>query len=182
MASKIKSADTAAYVPSAIQDANFGILMFFRKSPASVWSCDRTATHPTPGDIDMNSTALTCTVVLGLILFLLGLAISVVRTSSGTLSGQPPDPDRLLTKLVRAHGNTAEYAAFLAVLFLYLGSRNPPEWQIWCMAGATVCRVLLVIALLAWPTMSKPNPARAIGAMGTYGFGVALCAALIVGR
>jgi hypothetical protein len=130
----------------------------------------------------MNSIALACTAVLGLLLFALGLAISVVRSRVGVLSGYAPEPDQLLTKLVRAHGNTAEYAAFFAVLFLYLGSQNPPHWQLWCMAGATACRLLLVLALLAWPSMSKPNPARAIGALGTYGFGVALCVALLIGH
>lgn len=130
----------------------------------------------------MNSIALACTAILGLLLFLLGLAISIERTRVGTLSGPAPEPDRLLTKLIRAHGNTAEYAAFFAVLFLFLGSRNPPDWQLWCMAGATASRLLLVVALLAWPTMSKPNPARAVGALGTYAFGVALCVALLIGR
>ncbi|CAB3796104.1 hypothetical protein LMG28614_04295 [Paraburkholderia ultramafica] len=130
----------------------------------------------------MNSIALACTGVLGLLLFGLGLTISVVRFRAGLLSGYAPEPDRLLTKLVRAHGNTAEYAPFFAVLFLYLGSQNPPHWQLWCMAGATACRLLLVVSLLAWPTMSKPNPARAIGALGTYAFGVALCVALLIGR
>jgi uncharacterized membrane protein YecN with MAPEG domain len=130
----------------------------------------------------MNSTALACTATLGLLLFLLGLAISVVRSRVGQLSGYPPEPDRLLTKLARAHVNTAEYAPFFAVLFLFLGSRNPPDWQLWCMAGATACRLLLVVALLAWPTMSKPNPARAIGALGTYAFGAALCVALLTSR
>ena len=47
------------------------------------------------------------------------------------------------------------------------------------MIGATVCRLLLVIALLAWPSMQKSNPARAIGALGTYAFGAALCVALL---
>ncbi|MGF6776350.1 MAPEG family protein [Paraburkholderia sp. GAS334] len=130
----------------------------------------------------MNSIALACTVILGLLLFVLGLTITVVRSRVGQLSGHAPEPDRLLTKLVRAHGNTAEYAPFFALLFLYLGAQNPPHWQLWCMAGATACRLLLVVSLLAWPTMSKPNPARAIGALGTYGFGVALCVALLIGR
>jgi uncharacterized membrane protein YecN with MAPEG domain len=130
----------------------------------------------------MTSIALACTGVLGLLLFVLGLTITVVRSRVGLLSGYAPEPDRLLTKLVRAHGNTAEYAPFFAVLFLYLGSQNPPHWQLWCMAGATACRLLLVVSLLAWPTMSKPNPARAIGALGTHAFEVALCIALLVGR
>lgn len=130
----------------------------------------------------MNSTALACTTVLGLLLFTLGLAISVLRSRIGLLSGYAPEPDQLLTKLVRAHGNTAEYAPFFAVLFLYLGSQNPPHWQLWCMAGATACRLLLVVALIAGPSMSKPNPARAIGALGTYAFGVTLCVALLTAR
>ena len=128
----------------------------------------------------MNSTALACTAVLGLLLFTLGLSISMLRFRAGVLSGYSPDPDQLLTKLVRAHGNTAEYAPFLAALFLYLGSQHPPHWQLWCMAGATLCRLLLVAALVAWPSMAKPNPARAIGALGTYAFGVALCVGLLI--
>jgi hypothetical protein len=128
----------------------------------------------------MNGTALACTAVLGLLLFALGLAISVQRTRLGVLSGYAPEPGQLLTKLVRAHGNTAEYAPFLAVLFLYLGAQHPPAWQLWCMAGATACRLLLVVGLLAWPSMSKPNPARAVAGLGTYAFGAALCVALLV--
>ena len=130
----------------------------------------------------MNSIALACTTILGLLLFGLGLAISMLRTRLGVLSSYTAAPDQPLTKLVRAHGNTAEYAAFFAVLFLYLGAQNPPTWQLWCMAAATASRLILVIGLLAWPDMSKPNPARAIGAMGTYGFGIALCIALFAGH
>ncbi|RWA56404.1 hypothetical protein AU476_03490 [Cupriavidus sp. UYMSc13B] len=127
----------------------------------------------------MNSIALSCTVVLGLLLFTLGLATSVQRSRIGVLSGYPAEADQLLARLIRAHGNTAEYAPFLAVLFLYLGTQQVPGWAIWCMAGATLCRVLLVVALLAWPSMSRPNPARAIAALGTYAFGAALCVAAL---
>jgi uncharacterized membrane protein YecN with MAPEG domain len=127
----------------------------------------------------MNSTALACTAVLGLVLFALGLAVSILRSRVGVLSGYASEPDQLLTKLGRAHGNTAEYAPFMAVLFLYLGSQHPPHWQLWCMVGATVCRLLLVVALVAWPSMQKPNSARAIGALGTYAFGAVLCVAFL---
>jgi len=130
----------------------------------------------------MNDIALACTAALGLLLFTLGLAVSVQRSRIGALSGYIPEPDRLLTKLIRAHGNTAEYAPFLAVLFLYLGAQHPPAWQLWCMAAATACRVLLVVGLVAWPSMSKPNLARAIGGTGTYVFGAALCVALLMGH
>ncbi|MBV8627371.1 MAG: MAPEG family protein [Paraburkholderia sp.] len=130
----------------------------------------------------MNSTALACTAALGLLLFVLGFGVSILRSRVGVLSGYASEPDHLLTKLVRAHGNTAEYVPFLAVLCLYLGSEHPPHWQLWCMVGATACRLLLVVALIAWPSMQKPNPARAIGALGTYAFGAGLCVALFTGH
>lgn len=127
----------------------------------------------------MNVTALVCTAILGLLLFSLGLAISGLRFRTGVLSGHTAEPDRLLAKLVRAHGNTAEYAPFLGLLFLYLGSHSPTQWQVWCIIGATACRLLLAVGLLAWPTMAKPNPARFVGAVGTYAFGGALCIGLL---
>jgi len=129
----------------------------------------------------MNSTALVCTAILGLLLFVLGFAVSGLRFRKATLSGHAASPDDLLARLVRAHGNTAEYVPLLAVLFLYLGARQPAQWQVWCMVGATASRLLLAIGLLAWPTMAKPNPARFIGGMGTYCFGAALCLALLDG-
>lgn len=129
----------------------------------------------------MNSTAVVCTAVLGLLLFVLGLVISGLRFRERTMSGHSAQPDHMLTKLVRAHGNTAEYAPFLAVLFLYLGAHGPSPWVVWSMAGATISRLLLVIGLLAWPTMSKPNPARFVGGLGTYVFGAALSVALLQG-
>jgi hypothetical protein len=131
--------------------------------------------------MSMNTTALLCTAVLGLLLFSLGLAISGLRFRSGTLSGHAASPDDLLAKLVRAHGNTAEYVPLLAVLFLYLGAHHPAQWQVWSMVGATASRVLLAVGLLAWPTMARPNPARFAGAIGTYLFGAALCVALLNG-
>jgi uncharacterized protein len=130
----------------------------------------------------MNSTALACTAALGLLLFALGLTVSIQRSRVGVLSDYAPAPEQLLTRLVRAHGNTAEYAPFFAALFLYLGSQHPPHWQLWCMVGATACRLLLVVGLLAWPSMLKPNSARAIGALGTYAFGLGLCVALLSGH
>lgn len=127
----------------------------------------------------MNSTALACTAILGLLLFGLGLAISGLRFRTGVLSGHAA-PDGLLAKLGRAHGNTAEYAPFLGLLFLYLGAHHPTQWQVWCIVGATACRLLLAVGLVAWPTMSKPNPARFVGAVGTYAFGGALCIGLLL--
>ncbi|CAL8474787.1 MAPEG family protein [Caballeronia sp. S22] len=62
----------------------------------------------------MNAVALTCVTVLGLLLFGLGLYISVVRFRERTNFGCEAAPAHRRHKLVRAHANTAEYAPFLA--------------------------------------------------------------------
>lgn len=127
----------------------------------------------------MNSIALGCVAVLGLLLFGLGLSVSIMRFRQRSLCDFADDPASLLRKLVRAHGNTAEYAPFLAVLFLFLGSRSPSTVTVSLMIVATVCRCLLVVGLVAFPTMEKPNPVRFVGAIGTYGAGIGLCLALL---
>lgn len=127
----------------------------------------------------MNTVALSCMMVLGLLLFGLGLSISVMRFREGTNFGCEADPANRLHKLVRAHANTAEYAPFLAVLFLYLGARSPSMAVESLIVAATAYRCVLVIGLIAWPTMAKPNPFRFIGALGTYLAGLALCAMLL---
>ncbi|AOI97074.1 MAPEG family protein [Burkholderia sp. AU33545] len=130
--------------------------------------------------MSIHPVALVCTTILGLLLFGLGLTVSVTRFRHTTGSGCASDPTDGLHKIVRAHGNTAEYAPFLAVLFLYFGAHDPSRAIVSLIVAATACRCLLVIGLLAWPTMGKPNPLRFIGALGTYLCGAALCVALFV--
>jgi uncharacterized membrane protein YecN with MAPEG domain len=127
----------------------------------------------------MGNVILACVVVLGLLLFGLGLSISVMRFREGTSSGCEPDPANRLHKFIRAHANTAEYAPFLALLFLYLGAQSPSAATVSLIVAATVCRCLLVVGLIAWPTMAKPNPFRFVGALGTYLTGLALCLRLL---
>ncbi|MBN3790835.1 MAPEG family protein [Burkholderia sp. Ac-20353] len=127
----------------------------------------------------MNHIALVCTAILGLLLFGLGLAVSIARFRATTGSGCAEDPTNPLHKLVRAHGNTAEYAPFLALLFLYFGAHEPSRAILSLIVAATACRCLLVAGLLVWPTMARPNPARFVGALGTYLCGAALCIALV---
>lgn len=127
----------------------------------------------------MDRIALACVAVLGLLLFGLGVSTSMLRFREGALSGCAPDPASLLHKLVRAHANTAEYAPFLAVLFLYLGAHSPSPATLALVVAATVSRCLLVVGLIAFPTMAKPNPARFLGAIGTYAAGIALSVALL---
>ena len=72
------------------------------------------------------TTAIVCTALLGLLLFLLGLSVSAARggAAAGAYPNDPADP---FFKWIRAHGNTAEYAPMMAVLMLLVGSRNRPS-------------------------------------------------------
>lgn len=129
----------------------------------------------------MHPVSVYCTAALGSLLFLLGLAVSVLRFRTRIGSGGLPERDALLNRVVRAHANTAEFAPFLAVLFLYLGWRSPSGIELALIAAATLCRFLLVIGLLAWPSLARPNPARFVGALGTYLCGAALCVLAVTG-
>ena len=129
----------------------------------------------------MHPIALTCTVILGILVFGLGFAVSGWRFARRRLSGAPEDPGDLLHRLVRAHGNATEYAPFLAILSLYLGARGPGAWTLALIVGATGARVVHAVGLLAWPTMARPNPLRFLGAIGTYLCGLGLCAVALAG-
>ena len=127
----------------------------------------------------MHPVAILCTATLGLLLFGLGVAVSVRRLRDRRGLGLPDDPADPLARIGRAHANTAEFAPFLAVLFLYLGAHAPGGVELSLMAGATLARVSIVVGILAWPLMDAPNPCRFLGALGTYVFGAALCVALL---
>lgn len=129
------------------------------------------------------ATVLVSSALLGLLLFGLGLSISMLRFRTGILrGGDERHPDALINRVIRAHANTAEFAPMLVVLFVAHGLQHPqlPVWLQGLIVTATACRLLLVIGLIAWPTMSRPNPARFIGALGTYLCGSALAVALLV--
>ncbi len=128
----------------------------------------------------MNPTALACTALLGLLVFGGGLAVSLMRFRDGVIIGPATQPNALLNRAVRAHTNTCEYAGVLAALFLWHGSQQPAPWVLGLIVAATACRVLLVIGLVAFTRMDRPNPVRFIGALGTYVTGLALCGALFV--
>lgn len=124
--------------------------------------------------------ALVCVALLGLLVFVLGLAVSLTRARTDIVAGYPDDPAARLHKLVRAHANTTEYSAMLALLFLVLGSRDPATWVVWSMEAATASRYLLVAGILLSPTLAKAHPLRFLGALGTYVFGSLLCLALLM--
>jgi hypothetical protein len=127
----------------------------------------------------MRSTPIVCLALLGALLFGLGLAVSLARTKVARFDGYAPGSDDFLHKLVRAHGNTAEYAPYLGVLIVYLASRPIATWVEWVIVGTTAARFAIVVGLLAFQDMAKPNPVRFIGALGTYIGGLALCWAAV---
>ena len=126
------------------------------------------------------TTALVCIALLGLLVFALGLGVSLTRGRTNTAAGSSGDPADPLHKMIRAHGNTAEYAAMLAVLIFVVGSRSPATWALWCMGIATASRYLIAVGLVLSPTLERPHPLRFLGALGTYLAGFALCAALLL--
>jgi uncharacterized membrane protein YecN with MAPEG domain len=124
--------------------------------------------------------ALVCIALLGLLLFGLGLAVSLTRGRANTIIGHSPDPADPLHKLVRAHGNTAEYAPLLAVLMLVVAMNEPATWQLWCMGIATACRYLFAIGMITSPSLAKAHPLRFVGALGTYVVGLVLSVGLLI--
>jgi len=128
------------------------------------------------------TTAVACIGLLGLLLFGLGFAVSTKRGRVSQISGCPPDPADPLHKLIRAHGNTAEYAPMLAVLMLVAGAGDPSTWVLWCMGLATLARYLIAAGLISSSSLDNANPLRFVGALGTYVFGLALCASVLLGR
>ena len=119
-------------------------------------------------------TAVICTGVLGLLVFGLGLGVSLTRGATNTSIGFNPDPADRLYKMVRAHGNATEFNPMLAVLILYLGTRQPASWVEWVFVVAAASRVLHAAGMILSPTLAKPQPLRAIGAVGTYVTGIIL--------
>ena len=129
-----------------------------------------------------SNVAIPCIAALAVLLFGSGLYVSATRARFWTLHAGANDPAHALTKAVRAHGNTAAYAAFLALLIYLLGERAASEWGAWALVGVTASRYLLVVGMLGSSTLAKPQPLRAMGALGTYVGGTVLAAALLLGR
>ena len=125
-------------------------------------------------------TAAVCVGILGLLVVGLGLGVSLVRGATSTVIGFNPDPADRLYKMVRAHGNASEYKPMLAVMILFLGSRQPASWVEWTFIGAALSRVLHAAGMIMSPTLAKPQPLRAAGAVGTILFGLILAVAMFV--
>ena len=125
--------------------------------------------------------AVTCTALMGLLLFALGNYVSVLRGRNQQVGTTPQDPADPLFKAMRAHGNTAEYVPMLAVLMLYLGAHSPGALVASTMAIVTACRFLIVLGILLSPTLDRPHALRFVGAVGTYLGGILLSVVALVG-
>ena len=123
--------------------------------------------------------AIVCTALLGLLVFALGMNVSMAR-GAGKAGDYPTNPADSFFKRMRAHGNTAEYAPMLAILILIAGERNPSMWVLWVMGIAVACRYLIAAGILMSSSLDKPHPLRFIGALGTYLSGFALCIAVLL--
>jgi hypothetical protein len=124
--------------------------------------------------------AIVCTALLGLLVFGLGMLVSMTRRSTHAAIGHVPDPEDRLHKLVRAHANAAEYAPMMAVLMLLIGARQPAAWMVCTFVAATASRYLHAAGMIAYPTLAAPNPLRFVGALGTYLSGLALVVATLL--
>ena len=125
------------------------------------------------------TTAIICTVLLGLLLFAMGLAVSLTRGSTKINYGYPDDPAHILHRLCRAHGNAAEYGAMFAVLMLFVGLRDPAAWMLWVMWICVAARYVHALGMLMG-TLDKLQPVRFAGALLTYLGGFALCIAALM--
>ncbi len=126
------------------------------------------------------STPLICIALLGFLVVGLGFAVSMTRSKTETMFGSSTDPEDILYKMTRAHGNTAEYAPIIALLIFVLSQSSQSQWVIWCMILATFFRYLIVAGIIFPKTMDTVNPMRFIGALGTYLTGFGLCAAVLL--
>ncbi|HEV7820830.1 MAG TPA: MAPEG family protein [Burkholderiales bacterium] len=119
-----------------------------------------------------------CAALLGLLLFGLGFYVSLQRRETRRSIGHDASPADPLHRAVRAHANTAEYAPFFAVLFLWYATKPAPTWILATIVLATVARFAIAGALLFGP-LNRPNPARLFGALFTYLTGLALAVGLL---
>jgi uncharacterized membrane protein YecN with MAPEG domain len=126
------------------------------------------------------TTALICTSVIGLLIFGLSFWSALRRLRLKAFFAGADEPASFTTKLSRGHGNTAEFGPFLALLFLTATALGGSPWSAAAMIGATLSRVLVVVAFLATAWLDHFSPLKLIGAVGTYVSGFALLVALLV--
>jgi len=125
------------------------------------------------------SIAIICTALLGVLLFGLAINVSLLRLRHGQLIGHDSSPTDPIHRAVPAHANTAEYAPFLAVLFLWFATRPAHTWIVAAIIVATAARFLAAAGLLWGKSLDLSNSVRFLGALFTYIAGLVLVVGLI---
>jgi uncharacterized membrane protein YecN with MAPEG domain len=129
----------------------------------------------------ITSIAAACIALNGLLLFGLSAAITLRRRKTRTYFGWTMDPRDGLYRLVRAHGNTAEYAGVSCMLIWVAAQSSPSLWTVSASLLVTAGRFSQVAGMLSGPTLdSPPNALRLFGTTGTYVGGAALCLLLVL--
>jgi uncharacterized protein len=124
--------------------------------------------------------AIACVSFLGLLLLGLGSAITLQRRRTKTYFGSRNDPADSLSRLIRAHGNTAEYSGVLSLLIWAVGQEPMSVWSMALVAIVTLSRYCQAFGMLLGPTLdSPPNLFRLVGTTGTYAGGAGLCLSLL---
>lgn len=123
---------------------------------------------------------LVCAGLLAFLLFGLGLSVSIERGRAGKLGGMPDDETTRLFRLIRAHGNSAEYVPVALAIALYFAVADRTTGGLVAIISMTAARYLHAFALIFGSSMSQFNLLRFIGGMGTYLAGFALSIILIL--
>lgn len=117
---------------------------------------------------------LLCVGLLGLLLFGLGLAVSLERGKAKQLGGVPGDETTRLYRLIRAHGNASEYVPLIAAFALYFAATESSLLVTSLVVWLTAVRFLHATALITGSDLKSFNLLRFIGGLGTYLGGLAL--------
>ncbi len=123
---------------------------------------------------------LLCAGLLALLLFGLGFAVSTERGITGKLGGIPADEKTRLFRLIRAHGNAAEYAPVAIAFALYLSTTPSSTITQLLVIGITAARYVHALALIIGADMGRFSLMRFVGGMGTYITGVGLALVAVI--
>lgn len=122
----------------------------------------------------MSTTVITCSALMGILLFLLGANVTRNRIIRGAGNQQPTDPADRLFIAQRAHGNASEYVPTLIGLLIVCSALTGGWWLDVLAVAAVAARSLHAFGVLTSATMAEHGPVRDLGAILTYATGVAL--------
>jgi uncharacterized membrane protein YecN with MAPEG domain len=129
----------------------------------------------------MTDPFLICAAVLVVLLMVLSINVTRLRSATKIGIGPAADPTAPLSKAVRAQGNASEYVPLFVALFLFFHATGVPLWVMWVAIAATAARVIHPIGLMMTRSFDRsPHPLRVLGAAGTYLGGLVFGAALVL--